>query len=101
CERRLGDHTRASIPSRRNNSVWGKFLWPENPGIPNVTAQCLPRRKLIRIQVTSIQQLNIMKTEPAVYTCRVSTNSGFDRGHTVAKMQRWLVTILLTSPAAS
>ncbi|KAF1772070.1 hypothetical protein GQ600_5867 [Phytophthora cactorum] len=45
---------------------WGKFLWAENPWIPDVTAQCLPRRKLIRIQVTSIQQLNIMKTERAV-----------------------------------
>ncbi|KAF4029963.1 hypothetical protein GN244_ATG18280 [Phytophthora infestans] len=79
-------------------AFWGKFSWAENPWIPDEMIPCLKSTKYNSIQVTSIEQLKIVRAAAAVSTFTLPAREGCLRGHTVAKLHRWMVTILLTSP---
>ncbi|EGZ27859.1 hypothetical protein PHYSODRAFT_477298, partial [Phytophthora sojae] len=90
-------------------ALWGTFAWADNPWIPDSNAPSLQRSKYDRIKVTSIASLSIVRASEDVYEVRVPTTpstfksvvptaGGFPAGHTIAKLERWLIAILLSSP---
>ncbi|KAE8880879.1 hypothetical protein PF011_g2852 [Phytophthora fragariae] len=91
------------IPPRQLESpelkaFWGTFTWDDNPWIPDSNVPVLLRTKYDRIAVTSPTSLEIIRTAWSTYSVRVPTAPGFQEGHTIAKLERWLIAILLHSP---
>ncbi|OWZ17931.1 RxLR effector protein [Phytophthora megakarya] len=84
-------------PAREIIDFWGSFSWANNPWLPDSNAPVLTRKKYYRIEETSIEELAIMRTSHDVYNVTVRTALGCTVGHSVAKLQRWLLAILLGS----
>ncbi|EGZ18969.1 hypothetical protein PHYSODRAFT_403067, partial [Phytophthora sojae] len=80
------------------HAFWGTFAWVDNPWIPDSNAPTLQRRKYDRIEVTSLRSSEITRTGVDTYTVRRPTAYDKEAGHTAAKLQRWLLVILLCSP---
>ncbi|KAG6953147.1 hypothetical protein JG688_00012965 [Phytophthora aleatoria] len=74
------------------------FWWAENPWIPDSNARSLLHRKCNRVAVTTISSLAITRTGRTQYTVRPPLAPEFPIGDTVAKLQRWILAILLCSP---
>ncbi|EGZ18744.1 hypothetical protein PHYSODRAFT_504326, partial [Phytophthora sojae] len=90
---------RPNVPAPKDiQAFWGTFAWADNPWIPDSNAPSLQRSKYDRIKVTSIANLSIVRASEDVYEVRVPTADGFPAGHTIAKLERWLIAILLSSP---
>ncbi|EGZ30440.1 hypothetical protein PHYSODRAFT_472961, partial [Phytophthora sojae] len=79
-------------------AFWGTFAWADNPWIPDSNKPVLSRAKYDRIAVASIASLEIVRTHRTTYTVRVPTAPGCQAGHTIAKLERWLIAILLHPP---
>lgn len=92
----LKDSPLASSIPPEIEAFWRAFTWVNNPLIPDGNALVLTRRKYARIQVTAIDYLEITRMTRKRYPARVPTAPGYSVGHTVAKLQRWLIAIILS-----
>ncbi|OWZ07213.1 RxLR effector protein [Phytophthora megakarya] len=77
-------------------AFWGTFAWAENPWIPELAAPFLSRAKYDKLQVTSIKGLGIVRKGITTYEMRLPLVVG--KGHTVAKLTRLILAVLLSSP---
>ncbi|KAI9981754.1 hypothetical protein PInf_009523 [Phytophthora infestans] len=57
-------------------AFWGEFSWTENPWTPDEMVPCLKSKKYDRIQLMSIEQLEIVRTAAAAYTFTVPVREG-------------------------
>ncbi|KAE9150622.1 hypothetical protein PF006_g5001 [Phytophthora fragariae] len=94
----LNDIPPRQLESPELKAFWGTFTWADNPWIPDSNVPVLLRTKYDQIAVTSVTSLEIIRTARSTYSVRVPTAPGFQEGHTIAKLERWLIAILLHSP---
>eukprot|EP00644_Phytophthora_capsici_P016607 jgi/Phyca11/122244/e_gw1.47.176.1 len=85
-------------PPEEIESFWGTFSWADNPWIPDGNAPRLTRVKYNRIQETTISRLEIYSSGRSTYTVTVPGVNTDTTGHTVAKLERWTIVILLCLP---
>lgn len=79
-------------------SFGGTFSWADNPWIPDSNAPRLVRAKYNRIQETTISRLERYRSGRSTYTVTVPRADTDTARHTVAKLERWTITIFLCSP---
>lgn len=79
-------------------AFWGEFTWADNPWLPDSNAPRLAHKKYARIESTPLSKLAITRSGKATYTVQVPTETQYEEGRTVAKLERWVIAILLSSP---
>ncbi|KAL3671121.1 hypothetical protein V7S43_004303 [Phytophthora oleae] len=83
------------LPEELQN-FWGQFSWAENPWISELSAPVLSRTKYRDIADVSLEELAITRVTANMYTVKVLTPAV--RSHSTAKLERWVLAILLCSP---
>eukprot|EP00644_Phytophthora_capsici_P008771 jgi/Phyca11/131835/e_gw1.118.35.1 len=79
-------------------TFWGVFSWADNPWIPDGTAPYLATSKFDGIQSMSIKDLQIQRIGETTYAMRNPPIPAGALGHTIAKIERWALAIILSSP---
>ncbi|OWZ03348.1 hypothetical protein PHMEG_00024938 [Phytophthora megakarya] len=77
-------------------AFWGTFSWAENPWIPETSAPVLTKAKYSHVLQTSIRDLTITRRMASSFPVQIHRPN--QAGHTTAKLERWILVILLCSP---